>query len=132
MSNGKFVDIFCSIFQTYRLFEFVASLLEHPYAKVLSCGYSLQTIFIKLETLSYFTFPFCQALLLKMGIMKILEQTLEQCDEAFILEEKLVSENRMAVKSSENILNFCMSSFKSLALIFDSRDTTPNACLYDE
>ncbi|CAA6668566.1 unnamed protein product [Spirodela intermedia] len=93
------------LFKMYRLLEFVASLLEHPYAK---------------------------ALLLKMGIMKILKQVLEQCDEAYILEEKLVSENRIPVKSSENILNFCMPSFKSLALIFDSRETKPNACLYDE
>ena len=67
-----------------------------------------------------------------MGILKILEQILGQCHRAFVLDENRVVEKKKCVQSSGNILSFCMLSFKSLTLLFDSRETESESCVYDE
>ncbi|XP_078432538.1 mRNA methyltransferase EMB2016 isoform X2 [Wolffia australiana] len=93
------------LFKIHRLLEFVCRLLEHPYGK---------------------------DLLLKMGIMDILDQILLQSHEALVFLEDPGYEKRTGRQSSRNILDFCISSFKSLALIFDSRESAMDPCISDK
>ncbi|KAK1274402.1 hypothetical protein QJS04_geneDACA022688 [Acorus gramineus] len=84
------------VYKMYRLLDFISSLLEHPCAKTL---------------------------LLKEGIVRILNKVLGRCIEECAADGKPISESRIPVKSATILLSCCLPSLKALALIFCQQTT---------
>ncbi|PKA63718.1 hypothetical protein AXF42_Ash017002 [Apostasia shenzhenica] len=95
------MDIFKVV---YGSLNFVASLLEHPRAKVL---------------------------LLNTSSIMVLVHALKRCGDAWNTDEKMNPENKFSHKNPTSILCWCMPLLKSLALIFEP-PSIELAKLYDE
>ncbi|XP_072967043.1 protein virilizer homolog isoform X2 [Typha angustifolia] len=91
-------------FKVHQLLHFVASLSEHPTAKILLC---------KTET------------------VRILRKVLQRCTSASYSEEKLILENRVPPKNV-TLLGWRLPLLKSLAFIFNSMLSVKELQLHDE
>ncbi|ONK69373.1 uncharacterized protein A4U43_C05F22180 [Asparagus officinalis] len=85
-------------FKVYRLLTFLASLLEHPRAKILLC---------------------------KADTIRTLVNVVKRCNDAYSSGSELVLENRVPGKIVSSLLSWSIPVFKSLALIFDPRTSVP-------
>ncbi|XP_020597911.1 uncharacterized protein LOC110037579 [Phalaenopsis equestris] len=93
------------IFKIYRSLDFIASLLEHPHAKIL---------------------------LLKITTVRVLVKALKRCSDECIVDGNFYFDNKV-VKKATFFSCWCMPLLKSLALLFDPRtnrklDSMHNAC----
>lgn len=132
-----------SSFQVYRYLDFVASLLEHPRAKVLCffilllffvfcfcyCFWCYHTFFL------YLSIPF-QALLLKEGAIRMLTRVLDRCLATADTDGTPILAGRSSAKSGFPVLSWCLPVFKSFSLISISHASlhkdlwVDNMCIY--
>lgn len=110
-----------SVFQIYRLLDFLACLLEHPRAKVFHPlkAISVKT-FLQMNDQIYNHFSPYQPLLLKEGAIQMLIKALERCVDATESDGKQLSDGRNSAKCSLTAFSWCLPLCKSLSLICDS------------
>lgn len=72
-----------------------------------------------------------QALLSKMGTVRILGKVLEICSNAFYSEGKLTRESRGSSRNNI-LLSWSLPAFKSLALIFNAQSSPKQIAVHDE
>ncbi|KAH0460140.1 hypothetical protein IEQ34_010803 [Dendrobium chrysotoxum] len=97
------------LFKMYGSLNFIASLLEHPRAKIL---------------------------LLKASSIRVLVNALKRCGDECIVDGNFYLDNKLA-KNATFFSCWCMPLLKSLALLFDSRKSTQldkmhNPCLMED
>ncbi|KAF9595898.1 hypothetical protein IFM89_005966 [Coptis chinensis] len=95
------------VFKVYRLLDFLASLLEHPCAKV-----------------------YINTLLLRGGVVGILIKALDKCSSSYGPEGKLITESR-SYNCGFTLRNWCFPVFKSIALICGSQTSLQHSGVYD-
>ncbi|XP_068645257.1 protein virilizer homolog [Aristolochia californica] len=93
------------IFKGQRLFDFLASLLEHPRAK---------------------------ELLLNEGAIRILMRALQSCCDTSVSDGKLITESKVSNKSSISLFAWLFPILKSLTLIFDHERPSEFSGAYDK
>ncbi|PIA54315.1 hypothetical protein AQUCO_00900690v1 [Aquilegia coerulea] len=91
------------VFKVYRLLDFLASLLEHPYAK---------------------------PLLVKEGAVGILVKALGKCSSSFGLEGKVIAESRMR-GSGFTLINWILPVLKSVILFCGSQSSLQQSDVLD-
>ena len=119
-SKSKAFNI-SSVFQIYRLLDFLACLLEHPRAKVFHPlkAISVKT-FLQMNDQIYNHFSPYQPLLLKEGAIQMLIKALERCVDATESDGKQLSDGRNSAKCSLTAFSWCLPLCKSLSLICGS------------
>lgn len=107
----------------HRLLDFLASLLEHPCAKVSYClsQYPPSPIPFPSNFISYLSLQddyFCsQAVLLKEGVPQMLIKVLKRCFEATDSDGKQFSDQLNSVKIGFTPTGWCLPVFKSFSLL---------------
>lgn len=119
-------------FQVYRYLDFLASLLEHPRAKVsiffFFLIYVVPLLFylVKKHLFSNTCLFLFQALLLKEGAIQMLTGVLDRCLGATDIDGIQILAGRSSAKCGFLLLNWCLPVFKSFSLIFISQASLHN------
>ena len=117
------IIFFSSSLQVYRYLDFLASLLEHPYAKVFTLsGYFFSFLPPDLQFIVLLVpFFLYQALLLGEGFPQILTRVLESCFDATDSDGWQILDYRNSDKNGFTLISWCIPAFKSISLLFSSR-----------